>query len=57
MTARAQIEDQIFAHRANITRYEKILETDLTAQERYFVERRLSEEQKALGRLTGAGSR
>lgn len=55
MIARGQIEDQIFAHRANIARYERILETHLTAQERDFIECRLSEEQEALSRLTGVG--
>ena len=37
-----------FAHRANIARYQKILATYLTAEERRFVERRLAEEQAAL---------
>ena len=40
-----------FAHRANIARYEKILTTYLTAKERRFLERRLSEEQAALQHL------
>jgi hypothetical protein len=55
MTVNAQIEDEVFAHRANIARYKRILETDLTAQERDFIECRLSEEQEALARLTDAG--
>ena len=37
-----------FAHRANIARYQKILATYLTPEERHFVERRLTEEQAAL---------
>jgi hypothetical protein len=40
-----------FAHRAKITRYQKILATYLTAEERRFVERRLAEEQAALQQL------
>jgi hypothetical protein len=39
------------AHRANITRYQKILATYLTAEERRFVERRIGEEQAALHQL------
>jgi hypothetical protein len=38
-------------HRANITKYQKILATYLTAEERRFVERRLAEEQAALQQL------
>ena len=34
-----------FAHRTNIARYQRILATYLTAEERRFVERRLAEEQ------------
>ncbi len=37
-----------FAHRANILKYQKILATYLTAEERRFVERRLGEEEAAL---------
>ena len=37
-----------FGHLANITKYQKILATYLTAEERRFVERRLAEEQAAL---------
>jgi hypothetical protein len=40
-----------FAHRANITNYQKILATYLTAEERRLVERRLAEEQAALQQL------
>jgi hypothetical protein len=43
----------LFAHRANIERYRKILRTYLTADEIRFIERRLEEEQAALQRLTG----
>ncbi len=37
-----------FAHRANIDRYEKILATYLTDEERHFVERRVAEERASL---------
>ena len=40
-----------FAYRANIARYKMILATYLTADERRFIERRLSEEQAALQHL------
>lgn len=50
MTLRMETADQ-FAHRAKITRYQKILATYLTAEERRFVERRLAEEQAALQQL------
>jgi hypothetical protein len=42
-----------FAHRANIDRYKKILETHLTNEERHFVERRLAEERASLEQLAG----
>lgn len=41
----------LFAHRANIERYEKILQTYLTDYERAFVQRRLTEERAALRHL------
>lgn len=37
-----------FAHRMNIAKYQRILATYLTADERHFVERRLAEERAAL---------
>ena len=40
-----------FAHRANIAKYQKILATYLTAEERRFVEHRLAEEQATLQQL------
>ena len=40
-----------FVHRANITRYQRILGTYLTAEGRRFVELRLAEEQAALQQL------
>lgn len=43
-----------FAHRTNIARYQKILATYLTAEERRFVERRLAEEQAALQQFSGS---
>ena len=39
---------QHFVHRENIARYQRILRTYLTAEERRFVERRLLEEQSAV---------
>jgi len=50
MTLRMESADQ-FAHRANIAKYQKILSTYLTAEERRFVERRLAEERAALQQL------
>ena len=41
----------LFAHKANIERYRKILGTFLTAKEEGFVKRRLAEEQIALDQL------
>ena len=39
------------AHRQNIERYRRLLETNLTVLERDFVERRIAEEEAALDRL------
>ncbi len=47
----SSIETQRFACRANIVRYQKILATYLTAEERRFVEHRLEEEKVALKEL------
>ena len=47
----SSIETQRFACRANIVRYQKILATNLTAEERRFVEHRLEEEKVALKEL------
>ena len=47
MTPRMETAQQ-YAHRANIARYQRILATYLTPEERRFVERRLAEEQVAL---------
>ena len=44
---------QRYVREASIERYRKILITYLTAEERAFVERRLAEEQAALGELRG----
>lgn len=41
----------VWAHRANLMRYRKLLEMDLTANERHFVETSLAEEEAALERL------
>ena len=46
-----------FAHRANIARYQRILSTYLTAEERRFVERRVAEEQAAIQHLAGSVTR
>jgi hypothetical protein len=42
------------ARRKNIHKYRRLLDTDLTAEQRRFVERRLAEEYAALERLTGS---
>jgi len=39
------------AHRQNIERYRRLLETDLTVLEREFIERRITEEESALDGL------
>jgi hypothetical protein len=44
----------IRAHRANIRRYKRILQTDLTELERQFVVRRLAEERAAIHNLAQA---
>lgn len=44
---------QHFVCRENIARYQRILRTYLTAEERRFVERRLREEQSALEQVAG----
>ena len=38
----------LFAHRSNIERYERLLQTHLTDLERDFIQRRLDEERRAL---------
>jgi hypothetical protein len=45
-------DDLVRAHRNNIQRYHLLLHTTLTDFERQYVERRLSEEQSKLHRLT-----
>jgi hypothetical protein len=42
------------AHRNNIHRYRRLLQTHLTVLERNFIERRLSEEEAALKRLASS---
>lgn len=44
------------AHRANIDRYRRLLQTQLTDNERRFVERRIAEEQQDLQRLSNRGA-
>jgi hypothetical protein len=44
-------DNLLFAHKANIERYRKILETFRSAEEESFVKRRLAEEQTALNQL------
>ena len=41
-------------HRNNISRYRRLLKTNLTELEREYLERRLSEEHLALERLSGS---
>lgn len=41
-------------HRSNISRYRRLLKTDLTALERRFLERRLTEEQSALEKIVAS---
>lgn len=45
-----------WAHRTNIERYHRILQTALTDDERRFVRRRIGEEQRAIAELDGAGT-
>lgn len=40
-----------WAHQANIDRYQRLLKTYLTDNERAFIERRIDEEKKALRQL------
>ncbi|MCP4615628.1 MAG: hypothetical protein GY844_04235 [Bradyrhizobium sp.] len=42
---------RLSAHRQNIGRYRQLLETDLAVAERDFIERRLAEEEAAVGYL------
>jgi hypothetical protein len=42
------------AHKANVSRYRRLLDTYLTDFERQFVERRLHEEQNAIRTIIGA---
>ncbi len=42
---------QIFAHRANVARYRRMLTGRLTPVERDFIERRLTEENEALRKI------
>ena len=46
----------LFAHKTNVEKYRRILETYLTAEERRFVERRLNEEQASLEQLSDSTS-
>jgi hypothetical protein len=46
----------MFAHRANIKRYQNLLGTDLSDDERLFVQRRLAEEKVALRQLADNGA-
>ena len=49
-------DNLLFAHKENIERYRRILETSLTAEEAHFVERRFAEEQIAFEQLAGSNS-
>jgi len=42
---------RLHAHRNNIKRYRRLLQTSLTTLERNFIERRIAEEEAALDRL------
>jgi hypothetical protein len=44
------------AHRANIDRYRRILESYLTEHERQFVEQRIAEEQQAIQQIAGGNA-
>jgi len=44
----------LFAHRSNIERYEKLLQTHLTDYERAYIQRRLNEERHSLAQLSAA---
>ncbi|MFY9834898.1 MAG: hypothetical protein WAK55_00235 [Xanthobacteraceae bacterium] len=48
---------QQYAHRQNLARYRRLLDTHLTAEERRFVERRVADEQAALRRLSRSAAR
>jgi hypothetical protein len=48
---------QQYAHRQNLARYRRLLDTHLTAEERRFVERRVADEQAALRRLSRSTAR
>lgn len=60
MGAETTVSDQprasIFDHQANIDRYRRMLETELTFGERRFVKRCLAEEEAAVERLAGTKS-
>jgi hypothetical protein len=45
---------ELYAHRQNLARCRRLLDTNLTAEQRRFVERRLAEEYAALERLSGS---
>ncbi|MCK1741501.1 hypothetical protein IVA80_11625 [Bradyrhizobium sp. 139] len=45
---------QLRAHRNNISRYHRLLKTQLTEFERLFIERRLSEERSAIEKLAAS---
>jgi hypothetical protein len=47
----------IMAHRNNIRRYHRLLQTHLTDIERSFIQTRLSEEQSALQSIDGQSTR
>ena len=51
-SARKREADLLFAQRANVERYRRLLRTNLTETERAFVERRVAEEQAAREKIT-----
>jgi hypothetical protein len=56
MTMQMETTTYQFVHRTNIARYQRILGTYLTAEERHFIERRLAEERTALQQLAWSGA-
>jgi 5-bromo-4-chloroindolyl phosphate hydrolysis protein len=46
--------DLLRARRNNVSRYRRLLQTELTELERRYIERRLNEEKSAMERLTSS---
>jgi hypothetical protein len=56
MMANYSLDAFLFAHQVNIDRYRRIFKTNLTNEERRFVERRIAEEEEAIKQLADATS-